>query len=466
MRAQGHGTAPEATHKMFQPSEILRKTGFLKRLRSLNTFLQQYSDFEGRITGASSIRELEAVGIELSPYFSLLSESGKVIDPYNNRDSRLESVRQIKEVYRGRMAQLRREGRHCPDESEPLPEDYADDVPQWRREVSPQAGMAKVVDITDILEERRHQPRGVLQPRFEEDIPTYDIEGQAHPSQAAPVQKSRMPGQQESSLDSFIDHVELSNPSYRKVREDIRMVAGKSVYAAIILGEGGIGKSHLIKNELDELKKKKNEKGEKFGYVFYNGKITPMTLYEFLAKNNHEDMVIVFDDVRSLISNEDMINMLKGALWDNNGEDRTIQYNSKFPLDPGIPKKINFKSRIIFTFNKIKEDDPDIEALKSRTLYTELYLSYDEKVAAMREIAAAGYTNRKSPKRPKMTPEECMAVTDFMVQRSDEQTESFNFRTQCAIFDKYIHCRETYGPGNTMWEDLAVTSLKPNERAR
>lgn len=451
---------------MFQPAEILRKTGFLKRLRNLDAFLQQYSDFEGRITGASSIRELEAVGTELSPYFSLLSESTKVIDPYNSADSRLESVRQIKETYRNRMAQLRREGRHCPDESRPLLEDYVpDDAPEWSSEISPQAGMAKVVDITDILEERRQQPKGVLQPRFEDDIPRYEIEGQGQPSQEAHAQKTRMPEQQKSSLDSFIDHVELSNPSYRKVREDIRMVAGKSVYAAIILGEGGIGKSHLIKHELDEFKKEKNKRGERFGYVFYDGKITPMTLYELLAKNNNEDMIIVFDDVRSLISNDDMINMLKGALWDNNGEDRTIQYNSKFPLEPGIPKKISFKSRIIFTFNKIKEHDPDVEALKSRTLYTELYLSYDEKIAAMREIAAAGYTNRKSPSKPKMTPEECIAVTDFIVQHSDEQTESFNFRTQCAIFDKYIHCRETYGPGNTMWEDLAVTSLRPNDRA-
>jgi hypothetical protein len=63
-------------------------------------------------------------------------------------------------------------------------------------------------------------------------------------------------------------------------------------------------------------------------YEFFTGSITgPSALYEILFKNNKKDKILVFDDLDSLLGNEDCTNILKGAL--DSKETRTVDYISK-----------------------------------------------------------------------------------------------------------------------------------------
>lgn len=374
----------------------------------LDSFMQRYAYIKQNLDSCQSRDEIEAIGKELLPLMPLV-ESARKVEIAIIPDPRIKSIGSLINKY---YAKRRVFGKKPSKNTIPSKET------RIKADKTPLEAQIKK-DEGENLNEAAKGPESAGQKEYLENLIIQNLNG----------------------------HIDIDNQSYMIAREYVRMVAHKNAYAATLLGEGGLGKTHLIMHEL--------AKGN-FNYCFYNGKITPATLYEFLARNNNPDQIIIFDDVRSLIDNEDMINMLKGALWENDGKTRSIRYNSKFPLDEGIPKKIDFKGRMIFTFNKIKKDDPDVDALISRTLYTEIYLNYEEKVKAMYEIAKAGYKSMKHS----MQPEECRRVTDFIVENSDDSSERFNFRMQRQIFDFYTHCSEVYGSENKVWEELAKASLK------
>ena len=89
------------------------------------------------------------------------------------------------------------------------------------------------------------------------------------------------------------------------------MVIHKYAPACIIISEGGLGKSYLVRKKLENQCKQDD-------YIIHSGHITPLALYIMLYKNH--DKIIVLDDVEELLKNDNAVGILKAGLWDVMGD--------------------------------------------------------------------------------------------------------------------------------------------------
>lgn len=160
------------------------------------------------------------------------------------------------------------------------------------------------------------------------------------------------------------------------LRRAVRDVARGESKSVVIVGQGGLGKTHNVVKALaaegledydtrvaqksEEIAAAKTDKDlegidlstidvPKLGtYKKVSGKTSPKALYRTLWENH--DGLIMFDDCDSIQKDGDALNILKAAL-DTQGE-RIISWLSEGFIDDGLPRSFKFQGRIIFLSNK------------------------------------------------------------------------------------------------------------------
>jgi hypothetical protein len=140
-----------------------------------------------------------------------------------------------------------------------------------------------------------------------------------------------------------------------------------------VTGEGGLGKTHAIKQTIQDFGLTESD------YVFYKGYSTARGLYETLYDNS--DKLIVFDDCDSVLEDKTALNILKSAL--DSYDDREISWMSKAKGD-AYPNKFKFQGRIIFISNKSKSSIDN--AVLTRSLTVDLGMSPEDKIERMQAI--------------------------------------------------------------------------------
>ena len=214
-----------------------------------------------------------------------------------------------------------------------------------------------------------------------------------------------------------MDETVYSDPKY--VFEDIKtltkFVAQGGSKSLIVCGMGGIGKTYEFTSTLRKIY---GEPGDK--YTYHSGaKISPRSFYSAVFRER--DMLQVWDEADSILKQDDTIMMLKPAL-DTSGKpameyvtntlpmtgkneaeirdyclqcdeaDTLVYTNNPNKLKDGemaFPSKFYFDGQMIFISNMRASEIE--EAIKSRSIFLDVYLSATDVMNRMKTIMKAQY---------------------------------------------------------------------------
>lgn len=164
------------------------------------------------------------------------------------------------------------------------------------------------------------------------------------------------------------------NEKFEFLEEMASMVIHNVTPSLIVLGAGGLGKSHCV------IKTIENNELYDSQYTFIKGYSTARGLYNTLYDNNGK--LIIFDDCDSVLEDKVALNVLKSAL--DSYSVRTISWNAKMNRNDEYPQSFNFTGRVIFISNKSKKTIDG--AILSRSLKVDLTMTSDEKIERMEYI--------------------------------------------------------------------------------
>ena len=157
---------------------------------------------------------------------------------------------------------------------------------------------------------------------------------------------------------------------------------GGSIRSLIISGAPGIGKTYSLDKELQTA-----NDANLIEYTSVNGKISGIGLYVRLWEAKEKGCVLLLDDV-DVFSNEDVLNLLKGAL--DSGEKRKVCWStaSTFLEEKEIPNEFEFEGTVVFITNTDIDNEvrrgtkiaPHLMALVSRSVYLDLGVHTNEEI--------------------------------------------------------------------------------------
>lgn len=164
------------------------------------------------------------------------------------------------------------------------------------------------------------------------------------------------------------------NERFNFLNDLTKMVIYDVTPSLIIVGEGGLGKTHSVSQAIDVTGLQGCE------YIFIKGYSTARGLYNTLYDNS--DKLIIFDDCDSVLEDKVAVNILKSAL--DSYETRTISWMARMNKNDEYPQQFDFTGRIIFISNKSKSSIDG--AILSRSLTVDLTMTPDEKIERMTTI--------------------------------------------------------------------------------
>ena len=150
---------------------------------------------------------------------------------------------------------------------------------------------------------------------------------------------------------------------------------GKGISGIMICGMGGIGKTHLV---IDTL----NEAGLVQGEDWWknSGKCSALGVYQLLYE--HRDGGIVVMDDTDLWNDKQAMNIMKAAL-DTYGE-RVVSWNTKGADQMGLPRCFKTKASVIFITNRSEKAIP--QPVKDRCIYVPLQVTRNEMFLRMEQV--------------------------------------------------------------------------------
>jgi len=154
----------------------------------------------------------------------------------------------------------------------------------------------------------------------------------------------------------------------------VRMVIKNLRVSLIITGEGGLGKTYTVMEQI-----KQAGLYEGVHYVVIKGFSTAKGLYNTLF--DHRDKLIIFDDCDEVLKNDIAKNILKGAL--DSYDVRKVSWISQ-AIGSDYPTDFIFEGRIIFISNMDKNKID--QAILSRASNVDLTMSVVDKLARMEKI--------------------------------------------------------------------------------
>jgi hypothetical protein len=218
---------------------------------------------------------------------------------------------------------------------------------------------------------------------------------------------------------------------FKYVADLTDMVIGGITPSLLVTGISGIGKTFLVKKQLED-----NGKVEGEDFHFIQGHSTPMGLYRFLYE--HQDATVVFDDCDSVFKEETAINILKSAL-DSYDVRKVSWCSGKLPED--LEGSFNFEGQIIFISNM---DSSRIdEAVKSRTMVIDLQMSRAEICDHLGTIA--------NVIEPKIDIKSKLEVLEYLREKMDH-FEQLNIRT----FIKACRIRKCAEKNKSDWKKMIL----------
>lgn len=229
------------------------------------------------------------------------------------------------------------------------------------------------------------------------------------------------------------------NERFEFLSDYIDMVSQRDMKSAIVVGEGGLGKSYtvmsrLAKNGMKELSvhAEDYEIGDSLGggdakssrttYVVVKGYSTPKGLFRTLYENRNR--LVVFDDCDAVLQNDVAANILKAAL--DSYDKRIVTWNAESFGESDLPKSFEFTGAVIFISNLSMNKIP--QAIISRSVAADVSMTRAEIISRMRQIIKEGEFMSEVSMEFKID------ALDFIAsQINNPQIKAINLRTLIAV---------------------------------
>jgi len=215
------------------------------------------------------------------------------------------------------------------------------------------------------------------------------------------------------------------------INQFVGLVSSGKINSFILVGSGGIGKSHSVTEALKTTGLTEETMDQWGDFLFIKGYSTPKFLYRTLFENNGK--IIVFDDCDQAFKDPIAANILKAALDDK--DERVITWGSE-SKDDELPSRFQFTGRVIFISNLSIHNFP--QAIISRSAKVNLELTVQEKVERIVEI----FKNIDADELHKKD------VVSF-IHRYADQASDLNIRSSLNL----LRIRQNV---NDNWERLAL----------
>lgn len=222
------------------------------------------------------------------------------------------------------------------------------------------------------------------------------------------------------------------NERFEFLADYVDMVSARDMKSAIVVGEGGLGKtftvmSRLAKNGLKDLNDLEigaslDESNSRTSYVTVKGYSTPKGLFRTLYENRNR--LMVFDDCDSILRDETASNLLKAAL--DSYDKRIITWNAESFGESDLPKSFEFTGTVIFISNLPMHKIP--QAIISRSAPADVSMTRAEIMARMRQIVKEGEFMADVEMDIK---EEALAYIGTQI--NNPQIKAINLRTLIAV---------------------------------
>lgn len=245
------------------------------------------------------------------------------------------------------------------------------------------------------------------------------------------------------------------NERFQFLADYVDMVAAREMKSAVVVGEGGLGKSYTVMNQLIknglkefsvhsadfEIGSSMNEGSMRKSFVVVKGYSTAKGLFRTIYENRNR--LIVFDDCDSILRDEVASNLLKAAL--DSYDKRVITWNAESFGESDLPKSFEFTGGIIFISNMPMHKIP--QPLISRSAAADVSMTRVEIIARMRQIMKEGEFLGDVEMSIK---EEAL---DFIASHiNNPQIKAINLRTLISV----VTCRKCK-PSN--WQRLSLSMM-------
>lgn len=233
------------------------------------------------------------------------------------------------------------------------------------------------------------------------------------------------------------------NTRFSFMQKMVDMVLAGPSMSLIISGQGGLGKSFMVRERLGHYALKAEQ-----DYRLLKGHVTSRMVYRTLWE--HRNKVVVFDDCDEAFKDPTSCMVLKAALETDPQEPRTVHWLTSAITADGMPASFNFEGRVILITNLQMDKVP--QALVSRSLHIDVSMDANEKIARLRHIA------------PVIRMDLDMAVKTEVLGLMDRlrwHTPDLNVRSFLKVLDI-----RTSNPD--VWEDMseyALTTSQPEVRS-
>lgn len=214
------------------------------------------------------------------------------------------------------------------------------------------------------------------------------------PGAAAPsaAQVQRMQGN-DSAATNMMQQFSVDE-RFTFAREIVAAVGRGHQPSAIITGEPGLGKSHVVREGLEvaglidinklvgdpeEVEQMTSMELPENAFAVYKGHVTPQGLYSLLYKFNGR--TLVFDDCDKVLTDTGSEMILKGAL--DSEKERLISWKSGRGGD--VPPQFIYTGTCVFVSNMTMDQLDD--AFRSRTVCVDLCMNEEQKLERMWKIA-------------------------------------------------------------------------------
>jgi hypothetical protein len=238
-------------------------------------------------------------------------------------------------------------------------------------------------------------------------------------------------------------HLAQLEAKLQVVRDRVAGVAKSYDTGLYLHGEGGVGKSFTVLEELRRL-------GTDF--VVFNSHMTGRALFDQLAK--FPDSVHLLEDMESLFQDKGAQGILRSALWGQRKEGaigplpRRVTWTTHT-----IDAEFTFFGGIIIVGNRPIDNVPELRAVKTRIACLHLEVTGPEIRARMRAIASQGYDHAGF----RLDPAVCLNVYEYLIEQSFSLDRPLDVRLLINSYNDRVQWEA--GDAACHWQDLVTARL-------
>jgi hypothetical protein len=231
---------------------------------------------------------------------------------------------------------------------------------------------------------------------------------------------------------------------FQLVRDRTTAVARGYQTGFYLHGDGGVGKSFTVLNELKRLQ----------AYiVLFNSRMTGRGLFNQLEK--FPDAVHVLEDVEQLMHDKGAQGVLRSALWgprrdgDRGPMERVVTWTTYAKEHSFI-----FTGGVVMIANRPLGDVPELNAVKTRIAVMHLQASDPELRALMRSVSLRGFEHDGEH----LQPPECSEVCEYIIDQSFALHRQLDMRVLVNSYKDRIQWDAN--DAGCHWRDLVAARLR------